>query len=428
MAIRTKDFEDESGSFSNLFHHENDSEEENEDAHFEQVGGHKYELHCAPNDGTSPGSLFAFNVWSGSVQLAEYLHKNPSLVENKYIVELGAAAALPSLVALTNKASKVLITDYPNEMILDAIRLNVEVNKSILGTAAATVSSAGKRWFVQGHLWGSEVEAHHQQHYDVAIVAECLWNHKLHDGLLDSIDAFLKPGGIVLLSYAHHVKGLEAADDAFFTTAFQSKHLTSELLETKEMRYMWDANKTVTQYLYVLKKPPLMSSISSLSSSVQNDHVEANDSLSNKSLFQKLQGLSVTEEEVVSASTTTSSTQQRDDDDDGDSSSTLQQGQPNDSESLAIYMRKQAEEIAKEEEMANKELLQLPKDENGYVLPISLPGPRAPKHEDHPAYGMRIWPPRRPVASSSNNSGSSLPSWVNGEEDMNPFPDWTSKE
>jgi len=44
------------------------------------------------------------------------------------VLELGAAGALPSLVAACNGASKVVITDYPEKMLIDMMDENVKKN------------------------------------------------------------------------------------------------------------------------------------------------------------------------------------------------------------------------------------------------------------------------------------------------------------
>lgn len=44
------------------------------------------------------------------------------------MLELGAAGALPSLMAACNGASKVVITDYPEKVLIDMIDANVKKN------------------------------------------------------------------------------------------------------------------------------------------------------------------------------------------------------------------------------------------------------------------------------------------------------------
>lgn len=232
--------------------------------------------------------------------------------------------------------------------------------------------------------------------------------------------------------------GLEDKDDAFFTKALEMKSFTSELLETKEMRYMWDENKSITQFLYMLKKPSSspreattqVTLAATSTVSTQAESPLSSVSSSSLSLLDKLQGLQ--------SGLQSEDSNNRNQVNDQECSHHLEEEEeeyPNDSESLTKYMKMKAEEISKEEDIARNQPLILPRDALGYVLPITIPGPLAPKHEDHPAYGMKIWPPRRPTTTLNGDgngkgaaaSSENVPSWVNGDEDVNPFPDWMKK-
>jgi len=46
-----------------------DSDDEGSLVRLEEVGGVVFALRCADNDGSAPGALFAYTVWSGSVQV-----------------------------------------------------------------------------------------------------------------------------------------------------------------------------------------------------------------------------------------------------------------------------------------------------------------------------------------------------------------------
>jgi EEF1A N-terminal glycine/lysine methyltransferase len=53
-------------------------------------------------------SLWAHHLWNAGRVLANYFDTHPSLVREKNVLELGAGAALPSLIAACNGAEKVL--------------------------------------------------------------------------------------------------------------------------------------------------------------------------------------------------------------------------------------------------------------------------------------------------------------------------------
>lgn len=133
-----------------LFAQDDDSDDDDLPLVTETINDIEFIVGCAPDDGTSPGTLFAYTVWSGSKQIARHLAANPDMVRSKSVVELGAACALPSLLALALEARSVVVTDYPDEPILRAIVDNVERNRAVLGP------SVNERLAVVGHLWGSD--------------------------------------------------------------------------------------------------------------------------------------------------------------------------------------------------------------------------------------------------------------------------------
>ncbi len=395
--------QDDDQAMSNLFRGSDDSDSDDEpEVRVEQIGDAAFELRCAPDDGTATGAagpLFAYTVWSGSVQVAEHVAAFPDLVRGHRVVELGAAAALPSLVSLHLGCSRALITDYPSEHVLSAVRRNVDANAKTLGGDLET------RCEVLGHLWGAvaaeasssgaelagSLEPRHRHAFDVALVAECLWKHDEHENLLRSIEAFLRADGrgVIVMSYAHHIPGLEAQDDEFFALAAKAGYIV-EHSETREMRYMWNAEKTVPQCLRVLRKAPPSPPLPF----VPPAEVGPGELLHNEGT-------------------------------DGTVGAAYQE-----------WLRQRAAAIQAEEDAAlrsNAWASAMNRDANGLVLPLTaLPGPRAPRHEDHPAFGMRVWPP---VAGSGDErkqpESSLLPAWASEagdsggrDQEGDDAPDW----
>lgn len=86
------------------------------------------------------------NIWPGSRVLADFLSENSSLFTDKTVLELGAGAALPSLVALRLGARNTVITDFPDESILANIRHELQANHM--------TRSAGLSSHVIGFQWG----------------------------------------------------------------------------------------------------------------------------------------------------------------------------------------------------------------------------------------------------------------------------------
>eukprot|EP01037_Dinobryon_pediforme_P033375 gene33375-38784_t len=69
--------------------------------------------------------------------LADVLDQNPTFCKDKIVLEIGAGAALPSLVASALGARSIVITDYPEisvlENISELITRNKLVNCQVLG-------------------------------------------------------------------------------------------------------------------------------------------------------------------------------------------------------------------------------------------------------------------------------------------------------
>lgn len=60
--------------------------------------------------------------------LSDYLLRNPELYRERSVLELGAGAGLPSLVTAVSGAASVLVTDYPDQQLVDNLEYNVDCN------------------------------------------------------------------------------------------------------------------------------------------------------------------------------------------------------------------------------------------------------------------------------------------------------------
>uniref|UniRef100_A0A6S8BUZ9 Uncharacterized protein n=1 Tax=Aplanochytrium stocchinoi TaxID=215587 RepID=A0A6S8BUZ9_9STRA len=77
--------------------------------------------------------------------------------------------------------------------------------------------------------------------------------HDLHENLLLSIHSTLKAGGIALITFSHHIPGLELQDLSFFEKA-KKMGFQSKFIKTFTGQAMW-SDKMVQLYLYSLEKP-----------------------------------------------------------------------------------------------------------------------------------------------------------------------------
>lgn len=137
-------------------------------------------------------------------------------------IEMGAGTALPSILAALLGASRVTITDYPSDAVLDNLRANVARNvkrsprppplssqspssQSLSSPSPLPLPSPSKNPIseaivtVDGHEWGVfdnlDLAEEGRHAYDRVFVCDCLWLHFQHDDLRESIDWFLKEEG-----------------------------------------------------------------------------------------------------------------------------------------------------------------------------------------------------------------------------------------
>ena len=66
-------------------------------------------------------------LWNAGKTVADYLEEHGDIyVKDRNILEFGAGAGLPSIVAAKNGAMSVLVTDYPDEELVENLRLNIQ--------------------------------------------------------------------------------------------------------------------------------------------------------------------------------------------------------------------------------------------------------------------------------------------------------------
>jgi nicotinamide N-methyltransferase len=93
--------------------------------------------------------LFAHFVWNAALLLADMICSGKFPVAGETILELGAGAGLPGILAALEGAEFVLLSDYDSPALLSNLRGNVEANvpKALL-----------YRVEVQGYIWGSDID------------------------------------------------------------------------------------------------------------------------------------------------------------------------------------------------------------------------------------------------------------------------------
>lgn len=226
------------------------------------VGDDVFELEVpqAPAAGSVDGA-FAHLLWNGGKVLADFLGRRGDVVRGKRVVELGAATALPSLVALRRGCAFACVCDLPRPRLLGVIRANVERSRAPrarcqvrgyqfykFSPGALTMGAAAyDRTYGDGapRVWPGpsraaavarrlSVAPADDGAFDVALVADMVYLHDLHAGLVDTLAGVLKPGGAAYVTFMHRFEGKEHGDLRFFDLA-RDAGLDSERLETHTM-------------------------------------------------------------------------------------------------------------------------------------------------------------------------------------------------
>ncbi|KAL9100320.1 MAG: hypothetical protein Q9163_004283, partial [Psora crenata] len=225
------------------------------------------------------------HLWNGAIVLSRYLEQHPSLVCGKHVLELGAGAGLPGIVAGMLGAARVLLTDYPDAELIENLQWNIAKCRSPKGGGNA-VAGAGARsgvheeegWWcwcwpggatppnddvllAKGYCWGADVEPLLQcfdgggpssssavrgsgsgpaprKRFDTLLLADLVFNHSCHEALVRSVAMVMAPdqGARALVFFTPYRPWLLEQDLRFFTlcevAGFSVRKVLEEKMET----------------------------------------------------------------------------------------------------------------------------------------------------------------------------------------------------
>lgn len=173
--------------------------------------------------------LWAHHLWNAAPTLCNYLCQTRiNLCKDKNVLELGAAAGLPSIISHHLGASKVVTTDYPDQPLIQNLQKNIDDNISI---------ETQQNCIVEGYIWGKDctmLKSHldaSRPFFDLVIMSDLIFNHQAHGAMLDTMDACLpsskshmtqsdestRPQALVF--FTHHRPHLADKDMQFFREA-----------------------------------------------------------------------------------------------------------------------------------------------------------------------------------------------------------------
>jgi nicotinamide N-methyltransferase len=182
------------------------------------------EYRIPTNESSSNTRLFAHYQWDAGVHLARMLFNssderecNEISVKGKTIVELGAGTGLPSLVCARDGASSVVITDYPDNGIMAAMKENIKTCR-----VEDAAHAQGLDWADAGQVEDVLRRSPNSEGYDLILCADVLWLSSSHADLLETVQKLLRKSSssrILLLSGFHTGR---RALSAFFSRAMDA--------------------------------------------------------------------------------------------------------------------------------------------------------------------------------------------------------------
>ncbi|KAK2590368.1 Protein N-terminal and lysine N-methyltransferase efm7 [Conoideocrella luteorostrata] len=177
----------------------------------------------------------AHHLWNGAKFISDYFEDEPARVRGKAVLELGAGAGLPSLVAGILGARKVVMTDFPDPDLLENMQKNIDMCDETVqpnGLIGRTVDAVGFVWGADSRpllarltsssttttttaaaaaaatvleqqdgakgssssttiTMGNEMQQHQEQEqerrFDVLVLADLLFRHAEHGALVKTI-------------------------------------------------------------------------------------------------------------------------------------------------------------------------------------------------------------------------------------------------
>ncbi|THH32612.1 hypothetical protein EUX98_g1556 [Antrodiella citrinella] len=137
-------------------------------------------------------TLLADHLFSPSLLLAEQIERGLIPIAGKTVLELGAGCALPSLLCAISPqpAATVVITDYPDDTIMNNLKSNVSRNKQHVHAGCAV--------HVAGYEWGADVAPllsfvpFPAPGFDIVILSDVLHFDQSHTVLRSSLTLTLR--------------------------------------------------------------------------------------------------------------------------------------------------------------------------------------------------------------------------------------------
>ncbi|KAJ5116154.1 nicotinamide N-methyltransferase [Penicillium angulare] len=180
--------------------------------------------------------LYGNLLWNAGRTSSHYVEERADdLIRNKDVLEIGAAAGVPSIVSAILGARTTVMTDYPDVDLVSNMQYNADLS-------AENVPSQS-RLYVEGYRWGSTVEpllAHIPSSngekptgFDTLIMADVVYSHREHPNLIKTMHMALKkdPSAVALVIFTPYQPWLLSKTEKFFPLAESEGFTVTKIFE-----------------------------------------------------------------------------------------------------------------------------------------------------------------------------------------------------
>ncbi|KAJ5927726.1 hypothetical protein N7466_006682 [Penicillium verhagenii] len=180
--------------------------------------------------------LYGNLLWNAGRTSAHYIEERAdSLIRNKDVLEIGAAAGVPSIVSAILGARTTVMTDYPDPDLVTNMQHNADLSADMIPSHS--------RLYVEGYAWGKPVEplqAHIPSSqggipatFDVLIMADVVYSWREHANLIKTMHMTLKrdPKAVALVIFTPYQPWLLPQTEKFFPLAESSGFTVIKIFE-----------------------------------------------------------------------------------------------------------------------------------------------------------------------------------------------------